>query len=356
VRNPNTLFIVGAGASAEAEMPTGKGLIDIIARRLDYVLENKSLKAGTGDPDILDIFQQRYHTREEIKRFFEAAWHIRDGIIYAKSIDSFLDGHRDDKDIQLCGKLAIVKSILEAEQQSHLYIEEGSGQFRDLPKLKETWFFDFAKNLNDGVPKSEIERIFEKVTFVIFNYDRCFEHFMFHALKNLYGVDDAVAARVMRRLKIVHPYGSIGEMPWQSPEGIPFGFRANRANMEFMAKRVRTYTEQIEEGETLAALKQAVVEADTLVFLGFSYHPENMNLLSLEAPGATERVFGTAKGISEPDTDIIKDQIRKMVGGKSLNVPGRGPESERLFVNDVTAAKLLQDYSRSLFISGRARA
>lgn len=355
MRNPNTLFIVGAGASAEAEMPTGRELIDIIARRLNFRFENNTLQAGEGDFDILDIFQQRTHTREGIMAFLQAAWRIRDGIIYSKSIDSFLDVHRDDGHIQLCGKLAIVKSILEAEQNSHLYIDDETGLFRDLPKLKDSWFFDFAKSLNDGVPRSEIDNIFEKVTFVIFNYDRCFEHFMFHALKSLYGVADAVAARVMRGLKVIHPYGSIGELPWQDPQGIPFGFRANRASMEFMAKRIRTYTEQVERRDTLEQLKSTVRDADTLVFLGFSYHPENMSLLSLDHPGMTERVFGTAKDISASDIDIIKNQIRGMVGNKSLNFPGRDFDSERLFINDTTAAKLLREYSRSLFVSGRTQ-
>jgi hypothetical protein len=355
MRNPNTLFVIGAGASAEAEMPTGKGLIDIIARRLNYRWEQGILQIGEGDPDILDILQQRTRTREGIVAFLEAAWRIRDGIIYSKSIDSFLDGHRDNERIQLCGKLAIVKSILEAEQNSYLHIDEKTGQFRDLPKLKNSWFFDFARNLNDGVARSEIDRIFEKVTFVNFNYDRCFEHFMFHALKSLYGLYDDTAVKVMSGLHVIHPYGSIGELPWQHRDGIPFGFRANRANMEFMAKRIRTYTEQVEHSATLAALRRTVDEADTLVFLGFSYHPENMSLLSLDKPGMTERIFGTAKDISASDIDIIKDQIRKLVGNKSLNLPGRGAETEQLFIKDATAAKLLQEYSRSLFISGRSQ-
>ena len=41
-RSRDIILLLGAGASAEADMPTGKGLIDIIARRLDYVLEKKA--------------------------------------------------------------------------------------------------------------------------------------------------------------------------------------------------------------------------------------------------------------------------------------------------------------------------
>jgi hypothetical protein len=354
VRNPNTLFVIGAGASKEAGMPTGKELIDIIAGKLNYRLESGVLRSGEGDADILDVLQQQTETREGIMALLEAAWRIRDGIIYSKSIDSFMDVHRHDERIQLCGKLAIVKSILEAERKSMLFVDSDTGKFQNTNDLKNTWLFDFAKNLNDGVPKSEISRIFEKVTFVVFNYDRCFEHFMFHALQELYGIDEPAASEVMQGLNVIHPYGTIGELPWQSAEGIPFGFVANRANMEHMARRIKTYTEQIEKSEALGSLKTAVFKADTLVFLGFSYHPENMKLLTIDARGDTERVFGTAKGISAADIAIIQGQLRKMIGGKPLDVGGRGPESEQMFIKDETCAALLQEFSRSLFATGRA--
>ena len=93
-------------------MPTGKELIDIIADKMNYRLEGGSIKTGEGDGDILDMLQQQTQTREGIMALLAAAWRIRDGIIYSKSIDSFMDGHRHDPHIQLCGKLAIAKSIL----------------------------------------------------------------------------------------------------------------------------------------------------------------------------------------------------------------------------------------------------
>jgi len=175
-----------------------------------------------------------------------------------------MDLHRDDERIQLLGKLAIVKSILEAEQKSKLNIDPDTGHY-DVNNLKETWFFDFAKNLTDGVRKKEIHRLFERVSLVIFNYDRCFEHFMFHALQKIYGIDESTASDVMSKLNIIHPYGTIGELPWQDKSGIPFGFKANRANMEFMAPRIRTYTEQIEKSQVLEAMRSAVFESDTMV-------------------------------------------------------------------------------------------
>jgi len=313
MRNPQTLFIVGAGASSEVDLPTGKTLIDIIASKLNYQLTNGCRRQGFGDDDILDIFQQHTQTREGIESYFQAAWRVRDGIIYSKSIDSFMDIHRDDEKIQLCGKLAIVKSILEAERASKLYIERDGGEFHDLDGLKSTWFFDFARNITDGVRKVEIGRIFEKVSFIIFNYDRCFEHFMFNALQRLYSIDADAAKTVMKTLRIVHPYGTISDLLWQNKEGIAFGFPANRAAMQVMASRIKTYTEQIEKSETLAAMRELVASAHTLVFLGFSYHPENMKLLGIERAIHAQQILGTAKGISERSYRriLVTDWVRR---------------------------------------------
>ncbi len=356
MRNPRTLFVIGAGASVEADLPIGKQLIDIVASKLNFKVEQGSLREGTGDFNIVDVLQQRTQTREGIDTYLEAAWRVRDGIIFSNSIDSFIDVHRDDQDIQLCGKLAIAKTILEAERNSKLFIDKPKGEFADLEGLKKTWFFEFVRHLNDGVRKAEISRIFEKVSFIIFNYDRCFEHFMYHALQRHYGISENDAASVMKSLTIFHPYGTIGDLPWEDRAGIPFGFGANRANMQFMASRIKTYTEQIEGHETLLAVREAVKKADTLVFLGFSYHPENMKLLNPGEKCSTERVFGTAFGISSSDVGVIVDQIRQLVRRELSQETMRGRSvtiSEPIYIrNELKCAGLLQEYSRSLFAAG----
>jgi hypothetical protein len=355
MRDRRTLFIVGAGASSEAGLPIAKGLIDIIANKLDFRMQNGSRLQGFGDDDILDIFQQHEKTRQGMQAYFEAAWRVRDGIVYSNSIDTFLDVHREDPRIQLCGKMAIVKSILEAEQKSKLFVDRDGRQYADLEGLRKTWFFDFARHLSDGIRTNEINRIFEKVSFVIFNYDRCVEHFMYNALRHHYGLDEADASVVMGTLKVIHPYGDIGRLPWQHKDGFSFGFTANRANMEFMASRIKTFTEQIEEQDVLFAIHREVEVADTLVFLGFSYHPENMRLLNLGEHCKTERIFGTAFGLSPSNVEEILNDLRQRIGRElihrtiKINTP---TVTELINVRrELTCSGLLQEYSRSLFSS-----
>src|SRR5712692_6802353 len=130
MRDPLTVFVVGAGASEEAGLPIGKELVDDIVNRLGYAVIHGSV-SESGDRDILDVLQQYAQDRAGINSFLEAARRVCDGAVYSNSIDSFIDVHRDDANIQVCGKLAIAKSILEAESKSKLYIDRRGVNFAD---------------------------------------------------------------------------------------------------------------------------------------------------------------------------------------------------------------------------------
>lgn len=356
MRNPKTLIVVGAGASKEAGLPLGQDLIKSVADKLAFRVHLGSLVPGEGDEDVLDVIQQHAKTRPEMNSYLSACRRVREGVIYSNSIDSFIDVHRKDELIQRCGKLAIAKTIIESERNSHLFLGERPNDFANLDALRKTWFFIFSRYLNDGVRKEEIERIFEKVSFLVFNYDRCIEHFFYHALQRHFGIDETRASSVMKTLRIIHPYGTIGDLTWQSGEGIPFGARANRQSLQLMTSRIRTYTEQIERDDILSTIRSEVENADTLVFLGFSYHPQNMKVLDPQEECMTKQVFGTAYGISSADVSVIEDQVRGIVRRDLTHRVLRGNKSiewENLSIrNDLTCFALLNEYSRSLFVAG----
>jgi hypothetical protein len=72
---------------------------------------------------------------------------------------------------------------------------------------------------------------------------------------------------------------------------------------------LRTFTEQIEDGEELTAMRQSLSEADRVVFLGFGYHRQNMALLSERVEGSASHVYGTAMGLSEADKSVVTAQL-----------------------------------------------
>ena len=311
-----------------------------------------------GDGDILEALQHFMRDQPSMMGYWDAARRIREGILFSRSIDAFIDVHRDDERIQKLGKLAIAKTILEQEQRCHMYIAPPGSAFHDVPRLGKSWFVNFVRGLNEGVRREEIGRIFDKVSFVIFNYDRCVEHFLYNALQMHYGVDADKAKSLMKTLTVLHPYGKIAELPWENVNGIPFGFAASRSNLLAMVDQIKTYTEQLENNDTHEAIKQEIESAETLVFLGFSYLDLNMQVLDPGTACATHNVFGTAFGVSESDVEQIEGRIRGLVRRNLSETKVRGATiqtvDERLHIrSSLKCASLLEEYSMSLFTAGQ---
>jgi hypothetical protein len=144
-------------------------------------------------------------------------------------------------------------------------------------------------------------------------------------------------------LRIYHPYGTISPLQRQSENGIPFGFTPNQRKLVDASSNIKTYTEQVHDGELLNKIRESVKSADTIVFLGFSYHRENMKLLSPGAVCNAIKILGTAFGISEPDRDEVMSEIKDV-----MPVSGGPAPAIR---NDLKCSELLGEYSRNLFIA-----
>src|SRR5215469_9951144 len=124
-----TVFIVGAGASQEAGLPTGAQLKDIIAEKLNITYLN-DFAFGTPDAGDEEIaFALSVYAREtggDFSSYLHEAWKIRDAMPQAISIDNYIDTHSMNHSLVLCGKLGIVRSIIEAERKSKLFTPTGS--------------------------------------------------------------------------------------------------------------------------------------------------------------------------------------------------------------------------------------
>src|SRR5258708_30954140 len=84
-----TLFVLGAGASAEAEMPIGSKLGATIGKKMDIRFEFGTKHIGEGD---LQLYGQiTNQLRTDVHELQAGGWLIRDGIALSQSIDDFLD-------------------------------------------------------------------------------------------------------------------------------------------------------------------------------------------------------------------------------------------------------------------------
>jgi hypothetical protein len=84
-------------------------------------------------------------------------------------------------------------------------------------------------------------------------------------------------------------------------------------------------------------LKNAVV----VIFLGFAFHDQNMDLLSSGMPTNIKRVFATSHGISSNDRKVVVEQIIRALG-RQLSA------TSVELGNNLTCAELFREYWRSL--------
>ena len=222
-----TLFIIGAGASCEAKLPSGVELKNKIGEKLNLRSDFGHREQNEGDDHIFEALQRHSRGNEELKRYLQAGKQYFGAMHQSISIDNYLDAHQNDKYTILCGKLGIAKTILEAERTSLLYFDETKREKMNFATIENTWYGEFQKILMENVEKSNISKLFENVSFITFNYDRCIEHFLVHSITNYYGTDFHEVSALVNQVVISHPYGVAGLLPWQvqtqGVKAVPFG-------------------------------------------------------------------------------------------------------------------------------------
>lgn len=342
----NTVYIVGAGASCEVGLPTGDALKKIISMTLS-VQTNICMEDYITDKEISNALE--YLTFKEKDRVSEFQAYkdecrkISQNMSLAISIDNYIDTHRGNKKLELCGKLSIVKSILNAERGSKLYFEDSTAGYFDFNKLESTWYVPFFKTLTENCTVDELSSRLKYVTLIIFNYDRCIEHFLYNALKSYYNLSMERTIELLDLVTFVHPYGTVGTLPWQktSKNEVVFGGELDSSRLVGFASEIRTFTEGGKSnGITILQNKMSITER--VIFIGFAYHPLNMELLSSPLSdgyrtGTRPRCFATSYGASISDEELIEDSIKNLF-----------ERVEEVSVKAVTCDKLFQEYSRSL--------
>jgi hypothetical protein len=344
-----TVFVVGAGASSDFDLPTGDGLIKTIAPLLDLYFEAGHLTRG--DHQVLEAIHQ--HARATVGEY-HAIGHligkarlISEAMPAALSIDNFIDAHRGDGDLEICAKLAIVKSILIEERKSNLFgITENHKSF-DFWKIRNTWLVRFFQMASENISVGELRDIFCNVSIVVFNYDRCIEAFIPRMLSHYYGIAIEKARDVASTLRIVHPYGMVGT--YTSLHGLSVDFGSTELNLLQEAKGIRTFCEGVADPALAGAVSELLGEAETLVFLGFAFHPINMRLLDVAAPNL-RRIFATTYGLSKSSQSSVEDEAVSLFGKEAPTVLHGYEEDalEELAFEPLTASEFCAQYFRSL--------
>jgi hypothetical protein len=303
----NTVFVVGAGASAEFDMPVGSKLMETIRENCIYKFDHGGLRQGV--PVILEHLNDGRDVRDHgdrdwIDQRLKAMARVSLSIDMAESIDEFIYRNSDDPLIAEVGKLQIAYAIAYAEGESLLRADQFNSH-SGFARANETWINTFAKVLFNGVKATEIDTIGQNITIICFNYDRCIEWYLERAIVRAYpGTSDGKARDIVRYINIIHPYGTLGSL-----SEFPFG---QVRKLGAMADNIQTWSETVRDPNTVRAIQRAIGKADQIVFLGFAFANQNMELLRSPAEIRDERhvrAYATGYGLHQVVEQAYKENI-----------------------------------------------
>jgi hypothetical protein len=305
-----TVLILGAGASMDYGFPSGRELLE-------------DIKAGISDmrKDLFRKLQDYEASPDKINDFFINLIHSD-----PLSIDAFLE--RRTEFIPL-GKLAIVMMLYPKEIDNNLF-EQGS-----------LHWYQYLRNSLLKNSSSPEEFGNNKLAIITFNYDRSMEHYLYTVFQSTYNLydDEKKCAEILRKIPIIHVYGSLGLLPWQE-NGMsrkPYGLRRKPSAMESLfnktmiqtnglprrqalAKReafdlhgkIKEASENIkiipESEDTSKEFEKAIKHlklAERIYFLGFGYHEANLRRLKKEEY-KSKVPFGTCLGMGKRELNAIK--------------------------------------------------
>jgi hypothetical protein len=305
------VFVIGAGASAEFGFPVGSGLAQAIQAQLDHEfgpgadgqgsgpLATTSRQLGLSDDQRLDAINQ-----------------LRFGIGPGESIDLFLFRRRVSQAVRSLGMVALAHVILDHERRPPLANFKLDDNESSLVATRQT-LGSWPAHLLDGIigqraGKEITPQLFGDIGFAIFNYDRCVEHALFHILHRRHHLPIDHAREIVQSIPMVHIYGVLGD-PWR--QAVPFG--AENAPLSTIVTGLRTYHEELGDSVHEQRIREMMDHAAKLVFLGFGFHPNNVDLLYPTGTHPPTAVFGTTMGVN-PGSSQVK---RISPGGHALWQP-----------------------------------
>lgn len=280
----NTLFILGAGASASYGYPTGSELRRLIIKEFVADFHNSLFP------------QERIHLpNSSFIKEFAYAFDKSDDIL----IDYFLHTCNNESYVNI-GKQAIALYIQKADEQ---YLSSWNIEFN-----KDDWYPILFSKLIDGIndPKYLSER---KINFITFNYDRLVEYKLLTSVKYKYGIAWDKASEYISHIKIKHVFG---EVNFISPAVYQLGrkdfFQTDYQTVVNNAKTIKTIGER--NSLDLSEIRDLIANASRIIFLGFGFNQENIDLLNIKHDANRDtKIFGTSFKLNENRVKEITNKI-----------------------------------------------
>lgn len=334
-----TTLIVGAGASAELQFPTNAELLARIIQGYDFKRTNSETSTRDGQLLLRNIYKLAEKLNKKVEDVAAAAERLRNACRLGRSIDTVLEQYDHDPLVVACGKLAITFFMGQAESRSNLKdIPRVEGELPLQGKIAEYWIYQLGQLITSGVPRSKIGQTLEQLTIINFNYDRSVEHFLPYALVMAYGIELKEAQQVIaEKLDIVHPHGSVGRLPLQKGEAPQAEWGVEQPwNIHAIAAQLKSLNERSADRNALRDIRLSVASAKRLVFLGFGFQPQNVDLLFENTLSHNPEVLISTYGMSSGNAATVAQMIRRLAGLES---------ADQLMISPGKAWEVLRDYS-----------
>lgn len=290
----STVYIVGAGASTEfgakGAMPVGRALAD----RIQSLAEMNLDKPHSASSAIVSALSQ---TSAGYSSEAQAALHrVAATVTSCDSIDDFVNEWCGQARLQEVAKLCIAQVIVEAEGKTFLgpHARGESTPAQLIATTRGTWLDHLVRNIGRSrIERRRLHDALGSTSFIVFNYDRCIEYYLYAYLSAVQGLAPNEAATAVKRVNIIHVYGAIDAIPELGGSTV-FGEISARG-LARAASKLQTYCESI-KSHTAEELRKTLDSAERLVFLGCAFHPQNMSALFPRGVPRTE-ILGTSYGM-----------------------------------------------------------
>jgi hypothetical protein len=286
-------FIVGAGASSEFGLPTGKQLLELISGMVRQKVSD-SMSRVELDQDLIDALKVisnpgepcSNETPEYLNNRSEAAW-LCSVALMAPSIDNLIHSHRSRSNIESIGKVLIAKSIREAESHSFLAnIKNFHSPIQHFGLSKSTtggpeyisdkWIGILFILLVEMRDFSEFLQALDRLHFLCFNYDRCIEQALTSMAIRYYQLEDKDGQLVLDRLNVTHIYGSLGKL--RVDQGLVHGFGSKSEGLVDQSAEIHTFTNARPNDQVPQKIKEVMTNSKFAVFLGYGFLSINNRL------------------------------------------------------------------------------
>jgi hypothetical protein len=245
-----TVLILGAGASSPLGFPLGGGIRNEIIEQLQNPGQSwlaKHLEVVGFDVERLKQFRRQFLLSQ------------------IPSIDGFIQA-REEWERE--GKAAIAAILLKAEAAS-----------KEQMFLTPDWYQTLFLALKDR------ENLWaDHLSIITFNYDRSLEVYLVNALNAAVREDCSVLEERVKKLKILHFYGSLGDIWTERATGVEYGY--NNVGRIIPAIASIHLIGRSEGAKASADEAQSLIRASQAVyFLGFGYDHENLKRLGFDGSG-----------------------------------------------------------------------